>query len=111
MSSIEVQTYSAHYKVVDITAKVYAIINDSDKESLRQTIETNLIEYFNPEKLEFGVGVAPSNIIALIQTSASSINSVELESPSSNFNLKLNEFPMLGDIKLEIVKDTYRSSN
>ena len=111
MSSITIHTYSANYKEVDIDATVYAIISEAKKESLRSAIETRIKNYFKPENLKFGSGIQPSNISTLIETTSEAIDYVELNAPTKADKLDLTQFPKLGNVKIEIVRNSVRMSD
>lgn len=111
VSSMTVNVYSAKYQTVDITARVYAVIAESRKESLRSSIETRIKEYFRPENLEFGSGIQPSNISTLIETTSEAIDYVELDEPSGTSTIDLTQFPQLGELHIEVIRTSTRSTD
>lgn len=103
-SSMTVQTYAANYNTVDVVARVYANVQEKNKEILRSQIESRVKEYFRPENLDFGEGIQPSNLITLIETTNYAIKYVELDSPiSSDESFDLTQFPRLGELHIEVL--------
>ena len=99
-----VQTYAANYNTVDVVARVYANVQEKNKEILRSQIESRVKEYFRPENLDFGEGIQPSNLITLIETTNYAIKYVELDSPiSSDESFDLTQFPRLGELHIEVI--------
>lgn len=111
VSSMTLNVYSANYQKVDVAAKVYAVISEAKKESLRSMIETQIKNYFRPENLDFGSGIQPSNIITLIENTSEAVDYVELENPSGSSKLDLTQFPQLGEVKIEVIRNSTRMSD
>lgn len=111
MSSMTVNVRNAVYETMDVVAKVYAVISEAKKESLRSTIETKIKNYFKPENLGFGSGIQPSNIVTLIQNISEAIDYVELEEPSGATKLDLTQFPRLGKVQIEVIRNSTRISD
>lgn len=111
LSTVRLEIYSANYVQIDIHAKVYALVDENNKESLRLQIIKNIEEYFKPERRDFGYGVQNSNLVTLIQTSSQSINYVDLIFPTNDFNLNKTQFPVLGEVEIEIERSIITWNN
>lgn len=110
VSSMTLNVFSADYVTVDISAKVYAVINESKKEALRSMIESQIRNHFRAENMDFGSGIQPSNIITLIENTSEAIDYVELEEPTGSTKYNLTQFPQLGELNIEIIRNSVRFS-
>ena len=102
--------FSADYVTVDVSAKVYAVINESKKEALRSMIESQIRNHFRAENMDFGSGIQPSNIITLIENTSEAIDYVELDEPTGSTKYNLTQFPQLGELNIEIIRNSVRFS-
>lgn len=102
MSTIHVDVEEADYVSIDVSANIYVNATEDQFESIKEDIETALINYFKPDIMDFSDGIKTSTIITLIQMSNSYVDYVVLDSPSNTQNLKLNQFPKLNSIDLTI---------
>lgn len=109
-SSMRVNVFTANYVTIDVTARVYAVISEAKKESLRSMIESQIKKHFKPENLDFGSGIQPSNIITLIENTSDAVDYVELEEPSDASKYDLTQFPKLGKVKIEVIRNSMRFS-
>ena len=103
LSSVQVEVMTAQYLVVNISATIYTTASSNDTNDLRSEIMTAIEEYFKPENLSFGQGVAQSNLIALIQDSSSKVVRLTLESPEVDYELNKVQFPQLGTVDLKFI--------
>lgn len=111
VSCNQFKVYTAEYVPVDIVADVVMTGTKTLQEDIRRGLEKELEEYFAPENQEFGKGYRVSNIYTLLQSYHPSINYVDLKSPTSNLDIKLNQFPKLGSVTLNIINNSVHSEN
>lgn len=104
--SVSCNTYevkTAEYVPVDIVADVYCSNNKQLAEDIRRGLEKELENYFKASNQDFGQGYNISKLYALLQTYHPGIRYVELKKPTTDSVMKLNQFPVLGDVTIKVI--------
>ena len=91
---------------VDIVGTIYTREKESIHHKLKHDAENAIKEFLDKENCTFGNGFTIGSLEHVINSSNIKIDYCELSSPSETIRLSPVEFPRLGKLELEVVRQT-----